>query len=212
MDIARRTFFGSAGATALAVPAAATAGIGSRSQASIAADEMAYRPGHARFPNVLLTTHDGKRVRFYDDVIRGNKINVINMMYTQCPDICGGTIVNLGRLQQKLADRMGTDVVIWSITLDPRWDTVSVLERYAAVVGAGPFWKFLTGRHVHIERVRRALGFVDRDPVADRDLSTHSGMLRVGNDYMSRWMAARGMTPVDQLAQEVLWIGRAHPS
>lgn len=209
MRIARRTFLRSAGFAVLAAPGAVLAAPAPRSQAAMAADAMARRAGRARFPNVLLSTHEGKRVRFYDDVIQGNRINVINMMYTQCPEVCGGTIVNLGRLQARLADRMGREVVIWSITLDPNQDKVPVLERYAEMVGAGPHWKFLTGRPIDIERVRRALGFVDRDPEVDRDLTTHSGMLRIGNEHMDRWMSAPGMSHIDQLAQEVVWIGCA---
>jgi protein SCO1/2 len=36
-----------------------------------------------RFPNVLLQTHDGRTVRFYDDLIKG-KIVAINFMYVKC--------------------------------------------------------------------------------------------------------------------------------
>jgi protein SCO1/2 len=34
---------------------------------------------------VELTTHNGQRVRFYDDLIKG-KVVVINFMYTTCTD------------------------------------------------------------------------------------------------------------------------------
>jgi len=80
-------------------------------------------PGKGRFPNMSLTTHHGKQVRFYDDVIRGNKINIINMMYTQCPDVCGGALVNMARAQKLPGERMGRDVFMYSITLDPRQDS-----------------------------------------------------------------------------------------
>jgi cytochrome oxidase Cu insertion factor (SCO1/SenC/PrrC family) len=36
-----------------------------------------------QFPNVELTTHQGQKVRFYDDLIRG-KVVVINFMYSTC--------------------------------------------------------------------------------------------------------------------------------
>jgi hypothetical protein len=36
-----------------------------------------------RFPNVPLQTHEGKTVRFYDDLIKG-KIVGINFMYATC--------------------------------------------------------------------------------------------------------------------------------
>ena len=37
------------------------------------------------FPNVELTTHNGDRVRFYDDLIQG-KVVVINFMYADCTE------------------------------------------------------------------------------------------------------------------------------
>ena len=39
------------------------------------------------FPNVVLRTHDNKRVRFYDDLIR-DKIVLINFFYTTCAVVC----------------------------------------------------------------------------------------------------------------------------
>lgn len=39
-----------------------------------------------RFPNVLLKTHDGRSVRFYDDLLSGRRV-VLNFMYVEC----GGT-------------------------------------------------------------------------------------------------------------------------
>lgn len=36
-----------------------------------------------RLPNVVLKSHDGKLVRFYDDLVKG-KIVMINFMYASC--------------------------------------------------------------------------------------------------------------------------------
>jgi cytochrome oxidase Cu insertion factor (SCO1/SenC/PrrC family) len=36
-----------------------------------------------RFPNLVLKTHEGKTVRFYDDLLAG-KIVMINFMYATC--------------------------------------------------------------------------------------------------------------------------------
>jgi protein SCO1/2 len=165
--------------------------------------------GSERFPNVPLMTHRGEKVRFYDDVIRGNKINIINMMYTQCPDVCGGTLVNMARAQALFGERMGREVFMYSISLDPRQDTPEVLAQHAKHLGAGPNWTFLTGKPADIERLRRALNFVDSDPAVDRDLSAHTGMVRAGNDALDRWMSCPGFAPAKQLAQSALWIGLA---
>ena len=37
-------------------------------------------------PNCRLTTHEGREVRFYDDLVRG-RIVLVNFMYTKCDGI-----------------------------------------------------------------------------------------------------------------------------
>ena len=198
----RRFFLGAAGATsvtALLLPPS-----GPQSTAGRPAPSAG-----GRFPNVPLITHRGDNVRFYDDVIRGNKINIINMMYTQCPDVCGGTLVNMARAQALFGERMGRDVFMYSISLDPSHDTPDVLAQHARHLHAGPHWTFLTGEPAHIEQLRRALNYVDADPVVDRDLTAHTGMVRAGNDALDRWVACPGYAPARQLAQSALWVGLA---
>ena len=202
----RRLFLGAAAAAAAAAPGAALLAA-SAPVAPAARASGAAASGRAKFPNVLLTTHRGERVRFYDDVVAGNHINVINMMYTQCPEVCGGTVANLARVQELLGARMGSQVRFWSLTLDARHDTPAVLARYAELVGAGPDWSFLSGRSADLERLRRALGFVDRDAAVDADRTQHTGMIRAGNDALDRWVSCPGLAPARQLAQELLWIG-----
>jgi len=47
---------------------------------------LAQRGGVAYSP-MRLRTHDGRTLRFYDDLLKG-KIILINFMYTDCGDIC----------------------------------------------------------------------------------------------------------------------------
>src|SRR3954452_10233507 len=74
------------------------------------------------FPNFELTTHEGKKVRFYDDLIK-DKIVVINFMYAQCEGICVPVTQNLKRVQNLLGKRVGRDIFMYSITLKPDEDT-----------------------------------------------------------------------------------------
>ena len=46
----------------------------------LTSDRLARPTGSRNFPNVLLTTHDGRQARFYDDMVR-NRIVLINFMY-----------------------------------------------------------------------------------------------------------------------------------
>jgi protein SCO1/2 len=153
-----------------------------------------------RFPNVRLRTHRNVPVRFYDDLLR-QKVVVLSFMYTRCEGRCPLTVATLRQLQETLGPRAGRDVFLYSITLDPRYDTPRVLGDYAAVIGAGPGWRFITGAADDIERVRRALGFVDPDPRVDADKSQHSGLLLLGSDRADRWVACPALAKMDRITK-----------
>ncbi len=83
-------------------------------------DQSATERRRRRFLNVALTTHEGKTVRFYDDLVK-DKTVMLNFFYTNCVNeaICPLSTANLVRVQKLLASRMGRDVFMYSITLDP---------------------------------------------------------------------------------------------
>ena len=43
------------------------------------------RPFADRFPNLVLRTHEGRNVRFYDDLLK-DKVVLINFMYATCKE------------------------------------------------------------------------------------------------------------------------------
>ena len=144
-------------------------------------------PGRSDFPNVTLLNQHGQPVRYYDDLIAGDHTVVINFIYTQCADSCPTATANLARVQTLLGDRLGREVRLASISLDPVRDTPVILKAYAELFDTRPGWQFLTGRVKDIEQVRRQLGAFERDPVKDRDRSQHTGMLIYGNQARGRW-------------------------
>ncbi len=136
------------------------------------------------FPNVELTTQEGKKVKLYDDLLKG-KIVAVNLIYTRCVDSCPLETARLVQVQKILGDRMGKDIFFYSITLDPKHDTPEVLKDYAEKYHVGPGWLFLTGKKDDIELVGRKLGlYSDPDP-NNRD--GHQPGLLVGNEATGQW-------------------------
>ena len=154
------------------------------------------------FPNVTLTTHEGKKVRFYDDLIK-DKIILINFMYVKCDGICPGTTANLLNVQKMLGDRVGRDIFMYSITLKPEEDTPKVLNRYAKAYKTKPGWLFLTGDPKDVELLRQSLGFIDRDPARDANKSNHIGMLRFGNEPMTLWAGCPSLLGPGKIVKEI---------
>jgi protein SCO1 len=166
---------------------AAVVALGCCLQAPVRSSPSAQPPGRADFPNVVLLNQDSQPVRFYEDLVRGDHVVAINFIYAQCSDICPATTANLAQVQALLGDRLGRDVRMASISIDPRRDTPTILKAYAGNFHARAGWQFLTGRLQDIERIRRQLGVFDRDPAKDRDKSQHTGMLVYGNEARGRW-------------------------
>ncbi|BCL74570.1 electron transporter [Jeongeupia sp. HS-3] len=154
------------------------------------------------FPNTPLQTHDGRAVRFYDDLIRG-KLVVINMIYASCGGICPATTFNLRQVHRQLGERVGSSVFLYSITLQPELDTPDTLRAYAQSNRLGPGWLLLTGSPDELRKLRYRLGFFDPDPQIDRIVSSHTGMLRIGNDATSRWTMIPGLAAPEQILHTI---------
>ena len=159
--------------------------------AVVAADAAAGTSGPGRqrfregyFPNLELTTHEGKKVKFYDDVIK-DKVVAINFMFTSCKDVCPGETARLRQVQQLLGDRVGDDVFMYSITIDPDTDTPEVLADYHARYKLGPGWTFLTGKDEDLDLLQRKLGLLIEDL---EDPNDHNVNLIIGNEATTQWM------------------------
>jgi protein SCO1/2 len=151
------------------------------------------------FPNVMVMTHDKRRVRFFDDLVKGRTV-AINFMFTTCASVCPLSTANLRKVQGLVRDRLGKDVLMLSISVDPGTDTPEVLARYAAAHDIGPGWLFLTGSRSDIDRIRRRLASTDDDD----DPSQHTGMLTYGNEPAGQWRTANVMASPDKLARDLL--------
>src|SRR5499433_3102708 len=173
----RRNRAGLTGATAFVVAALASFWIAR----SAAADGNG---GNSHFPNVELITQDGKKVRFYDDLIKG-KIVAIDLIYTTCHYACPLETARLVQVQKKLGDRVGQDIFFYSISIDPEHDTPEVLKAYMEKFNVGPGWTFLTGKKDDIIFLSKRLGLY-ADPSVNAD--GHLPHLLIGNEAIGQWI------------------------
>ena len=206
-DLKRRSLIAALGAAPLAVPLLAHA-----QELAPAPKKREFKQISSRerirqryFPNLVLTSHEGKQLKFYDDLVK-DKIVIFNMMYAKCEGICSPITRNLVRLQKVLGDRVGKDIFMYSFTLRPKDDNVMALKHYAHMHKVKPGWLFLTGSVEDMETVRRKLGFVDPDPEVDKDLSNHIGVIKYGNEPLERWGGCPGMQAPEWIAETLSWV------
>lgn len=178
-----------------------------------AAEEKVWRDTPARerirqrhFPDIPMRTHEGKAVRFYSDLVRGKTV-VINFMFIACGDgTCPITTANLSRVQALMQGRIGRDVFMYSITLNPEYDTPEALRAYAKTFHVGPGWLFLNASPADTELLRRKLGFYERNPLEDADKSRHVAMLRYGNEPKQLWAMTSALVAPEVVAKSIQWV------
>jgi protein SCO1 len=215
-DISRRKFVSLAAATPLAAvplvagfPAGTAFGTTPAAPALTLSERARRRIQEQHLPNLTLISHEGKRVLFYDDLIK-NKCVTLNFFYAHCDEICPLVTANLARVQQLLGNQVGRDIQMYSFTLKPQEDTVEVIREYRKKYDAKPGWTFFTTpKPEDMEQLRKAIGFTYPDPAIDADKTQHIGNVRYGNERLMLWSACPGMASAKWVAETFEWM--VHP-
>lgn len=130
-------------------------------------------------PDFQLVNHSAQAVRL--SAFAGQVV-AVNFIYTRCPlpEVCPRLSAHFSHLQNRFRERMGKDLILLSITLDPQHDTPPVLAEYAKRWGAAAGWYFLTGDSVVIRDLAHRFGLVFW---AEEGLLTHTSQTAlVGRD------------------------------
>jgi protein SCO1 len=152
------------------------------------------------FTDVKLVDQEGKEVRLYSDLIAG-KIIVVNSFFATCSGSCPVMAGTFRKIQTALGDRLGRDVHLISITVDPETDTPAQLRKFAKDAGAKPGWRLITGDKANVEEALYKLGLlVDAK-------ENHTAVVIIGNEPKGVWKKAFGLAPSNEvlkLVQEVV--------
>src|SRR5215216_2419002 len=148
----------------------------------------------ARIPDTTIYDQDGRKLQFYADLVKGKTV-AINFIFTTCTTICPPLTATFRKLQQDLGERVGRDVQLISISVDPTTDVPERLKAFSAKFNAGPGWTFITGNKQEVDLLLKALGA----GVADKN--DHTPMVLVGNDKAAYWTRAYGLSPYGTLVK-----------
>jgi protein SCO1/2 len=165
---------------------------------SLAAGQQAIVPSAAEkyFSDVELINQDGEKLRFYSDVLK-NKVVIINAFFSTCTSVCPPMNRNLEKIQDALGDRLGKDVFLVSISVDPETDTPTRLKEYSRRFHARPGWMFLTGKKENVDWALYKLGqYVETK-------GDHSTIVIIGNEPKGLWKKALGLAKAEELVRIV---------
>ena len=153
-------------------------------------------PAQKYFSDVELINQYGEKLRFYSDLLKG-KVVVINSFFSTCSSICPPMNRSFAKIQEALGDRLGKDVHLISLTVDPETDTPSRLKEYAEKLGAKPGWHLLTGKKENIDLALSKVGHY----VEVKD--DHTSIVIIGNEPKGVWTKAFGLAKAEQLIKLV---------
>jgi protein SCO1 len=163
-------------------------------------------PKSEYFPNVVVVTHESRKALFYDDLLRGKTV-LINFMSIENEAIFRIS-ENLRMVQRHIGPRLGQDVFMYSITIDPENDTPAALDKFAGRLGAEPGWLFLTGEPTAIRRIKSSLFSGDSvhhhggGGIEDCSLA----MVRYGNEAVGLWGTVSSTARPEWIAQRISWV------
>ncbi|MCU0122223.1 SCO family protein [Pseudomonas sp. B2M1-30] len=149
-----------------------------------------------KFANVPLLDENGKTVRLEQDLVQG-KIVVMGFIYTSCTTVCPVVSSIMGKVQTALGSRVGKEVQLVSISIDPQRDDPKRLRDYARAFQKGPGWSWITGSPQSINETLKGLGSFSGD------FKNHQPLILVGDGNSRHWTRYYGFTDPALLTKEV---------
>jgi protein SCO1/2 len=122
-------------------------------------------------PDFTLTDQNRLQVRLSQFA---GKIVAVTFIYSRCPfpNYCFRLSNNFGQLQKRFKEKMGRDLVLLTIVIDPANDGPEALTKYARIWKAdSEGWHFLTGTLPQIQQISRKF---DMHFYPDEALLVHS--------------------------------------
>lgn len=132
------------------------------------------------------------------------KITIVDFFFTSCPSICPVMSTEMERVQDAFRDE---DMVqVYSISIDPDYDTPQVLADYATLHGAKPGkWFFLSGpreQTYHLARCGFVLPAIDGGKIPDDFVHSDKFVLVDGLGRIRGYYSGTNREGVDQLILE----------
>jgi len=147
-------------------------------------------------PDTLLITQHGEQRRLDSEIVAG-RIVIIDFVYTTCTTVCPVLSAILSQVQGQLDGRVGTDVLLVSISVDPVRDTPARLKAYADKMRAGDGWVWLTGDKQAVDGVLEQLG------AYSPNFEDHPAVVLVGDATSGDWARFLGFPSANQIVAKV---------
>lgn len=141
-----------------------------------------------KVPDVEVVTHEGKKVRFYSDLVQGKAV-AVNFIFTNCSTICPAS----GAMFATLQKQSGQGVRFISVSIDPSYDTPERLAAWSRKFRTEPGWILVTGKQSAIDEIVKAFGATSARP------QDHQPLTIIGSDVTHAWARLYGFPGVEKI-------------
>ena len=155
----------------------------------------AQQPAQLAVPDAPVVNQSGEHLRFNSDVVKG-RVAVVTGFFTTCTAMCPITQENLSHLAKLLGDRLGKDVVIISVSVDPMNDTPERMKAWGEKFHIGPGWTLVSGDKGQVETLLKSLGLYVALP------QRHQSALIIGNQKAG-WVRASSWSSPEKLVKVI---------
>lgn len=164
--------------------------------------------GGQYFPDVEVISHEGKSYRLYTDLINQDRVVMVNFMSINNHDrypVCD----HLNAIVERMGDRMGKDVFLYSITTNPVDDTPARLRELSSRYGNKQGWYFLASARNAVkevsDRLHRHKGH-SKHHNNDFDFGHPTRMVHYGNGQVGLWGAFGADSTPEFVAERLSWL------
>jgi len=152
---------------------------------------LANEEAHRFFGDDSLIDQYGRQHRFYSDLLH-DKVVVIHPLSSGCEGTCSVVASRLVEIQSWLGNRLGTEVHMLSLSVDPARDAVDAMADYANRFGAREGWYILTGDPGQLSQTLGRLGY-------STNTSEDSSVILIGNVPTGLWKKVHGGASAEEL-------------
>ena len=168
----------------------------SQHQQALQQKAAAPKPVKVNLADTALTDQSGRSVKLKSEAV-GERIVVVDFVYTNCTTVCPVNSALLAQVQQRLGTRVGKDVVLLSLSVDPVRDTPARLKDYSAKYGSAEGWQWLTGSKPQVDEALKA--FDAWTP----NFADHPAAILVGDGKSGKWLRFYGFASPEQITDAV---------
>lgn len=147
-----------------------------------------------RCPDIPVQDQEGRAGSFHH--LAGDRLVMLSFTYGTCRTACPAVNGLFAAVHRQLGERVGRDVVLLSITVDPERDRPDILAMQHQQFGSPAHWYRLTGDRTDLARLWQVFGIrVGGDPAA------HSSDLFIGNPARGTWRRVASLLSPQEVIQ-----------